>query len=136
MRMVLFFGVAVTTRILALISQQIVTDVGGFYSVWRCDELLSVLTDAIEAESRYPLCSASGTNASKVFVAVLANARSDSLGYGSAVRVCQGMALWFPLLFHTVGMEFYLIKSEEANSQRQGFVLEPRNNDQDSTLLS
>ncbi len=69
---------------------------------------MSVLTNLNEVRSRFPACVADGVDISATFVPVLADARRDDLGYGSATRVTQGMALWFALITHLLGVEAYV----------------------------
>ncbi|KAF9029708.1 hypothetical protein BDZ89DRAFT_947656, partial [Hymenopellis radicata] len=125
LRGVVIFSVGITTRLIVLCARQIVTDIGNYYSLFRCEELMSVI-NLNEVRDRYPACVADGVDISATFVPVLADARSDALGFGSATRVTQGMALWFALITHILGVEAYLLATDEANYYKRDYALEPK----------
>ncbi|KAK0470929.1 hypothetical protein IW261DRAFT_1672081, partial [Armillaria novae-zelandiae] len=131
LRGVVMFSVVITTRLIALAAREIVTDIGSYHSVFRCDELRSVLTNISAVELQFPTCAGNDVDLSGTFVSVNADTHSDKLHDAAATRVVQGMALWFALIIHVVGCEAYLQMTEEANYQRRGFVLEPKS---ESTL--
>ncbi|KAK0493519.1 hypothetical protein EDD18DRAFT_1078340, partial [Armillaria luteobubalina] len=132
LRGVVMFSVVITTRLIVLAAREIVSDIGSYHSVFRCDELRSVLTNISAVEVQFPACAAGGdVDLSQTFVTVSADTHSDKLHDVAATRVVQGMALWFALIIHIVGCEAYLQMTEEANYQRRGFVLEPKS---ESTL--
>ncbi|KAK0199663.1 hypothetical protein DFS33DRAFT_1267378, partial [Desarmillaria ectypa] len=125
-RGVVIFSCAITTRIIVVIARLIVTAIGTYHAIFRCDELLSVLTDLSEVSQRYPSCVPDGVDLSRTYVAVAANAKGDSLQFGSSIRVTQGMALWYAILMHVAMCEIYLHMTKDANYVRREFVLEPR----------
>ncbi|KAK0451324.1 uncharacterized protein EV420DRAFT_1274136, partial [Desarmillaria tabescens] len=125
-RGVVIFSVAITARLITLAARQIVTDIGNYHSVFRCDELRSVLTNITSIQLLFPTCAGDGVDLSSTYVPVYADARGDALHSIAATRVVQGMALWFALIIHIFGCEAYLQMTEEANYQRRGFVLEPK----------
>ncbi|KIY66416.1 hypothetical protein CYLTODRAFT_355035, partial [Cylindrobasidium torrendii FP15055 ss-10] len=133
-RAVNFFCVAITTRLIVLAAREIVTDIGNYHSIFRCDNIIAELPDLAALAARFPQCISNSTSfdPSTVWVAVRANSRSgDRLEYGSCYRVAQGMGLWFALLMHALGGEAYLLATDEANYYKHDFVLEPK---QDPTL--
>lgn len=67
---------------------------------------MDVLTNTSEVAKRFPGCI--NVDISATWVPVLADARSDDLGFGSATRVTQGMALWFAMMTHILGCEAYV----------------------------
>ncbi|KAG7441505.1 uncharacterized protein BT62DRAFT_937018 [Guyanagaster necrorhizus] len=125
-RGVIIFSCAITTRIIVVVARLVVTDIGNYHAIFRCDDLLSVLTDLSTVSQQYPSCVADGVDISKTYVAVVADARGGSLGFGSSTRVTQGMALWYAMLTHGVMCEIYLHMTQDANYVRREFVLEPR----------
>jgi hypothetical protein len=66
------------------------------------------MTDTNAVSQSYPQCTQTGVDLSKVFVAVHAATKGSGLGYGSAVRLTFGLALWVSILIHTVGVEIYV----------------------------
>lgn len=137
LRTVTYTSAPITARLTALCAKRIITDIGTYYAVWRCDEILATLATAefhpgAINEYPYSLCGAPGINPEQVHIAVRAAINRDALNYASAVRVVFGMALWFGILIHVVGVEFYIRKTEEANQHRRGFVLERFDDDDDA----
>ncbi|EEB99393.1 hypothetical protein MPER_00940, partial [Moniliophthora perniciosa FA553] len=104
---------------------------GRFTSVMalRRDIVCAKLRGTIGEE--YPQCSTSPNTLSdpSFHVAVHASHNEGELGYGSAVRVTHGMALWVAALIHVVSVEAYLRYSDGANYERHPFALEPRDYD-------
>ncbi|KAF9261100.1 hypothetical protein L218DRAFT_961788 [Marasmius fiardii PR-910] len=136
MRGVVYFSVVISARIIGLAAQAIVTDIGSYYSLWRCDEVLFVLKDIPTLLSAYPQCSTSTSTLTNpmLYVPVHASDNEGKLGLASAVRATQGMALWIATLIHVVGCEIYLRSTEEANSQRHGYALEHKDFDPGSDM--
>jgi len=132
LRLVTYFSVVVSARIIMAAASAIVTQIGTYFSIWRCDEVLNLLTDMQAVQSSFPQCVAAGVNPSSVWVAVHASTRDGPLYLASAVRATQGMALWLATLFHVVGVEYYIYLTEASNQVRLGFVLEPLDFAEDS----
>jgi len=125
LRMVVYFAVVITARVIMLAAREIITIIGTYYSIWRCDEIIALLADPQTIQSSFPQCVAEGVNPSSLWVAVHASTRDGPLYTASAVRATNGMALWIATLMHIVGVEYYINKTEPANQVRLGFVLEP-----------
>ncbi|KAJ6617914.1 hypothetical protein B0H10DRAFT_1796232 [Mycena sp. CBHHK59/15] len=125
LRMVVYFAVAITARLIMLAAREIISIIGTYYSIWRCDELLYVMPDLAAVQIAYPQCVGANVNPGAVWVAVNGSTRAGPLQLAAAVRAVQGMALWIATLIHIVGVEFYINKTESANQQRLGYVLEP-----------
>jgi hypothetical protein len=66
------------------------------------------MTDVDEVNQLYPQCTQPGVNLEKTFVAVHAAIKGNGLGYGSAVRLTFGMALWVAIVIHIIGVEVYV----------------------------
>jgi len=125
----------VTARLTSLAARHIISDIGSYYALWRCDQLLYVMPDMDDVNQSYPLCAQAvvDSNITKVYVAVHASVEGNGLSYGSTVRLVFGMALWIGIMTHIIGVEFYIRKSESSNRHRRGFVLE---RDDDDTVKS
>ncbi|KIM82605.1 hypothetical protein PILCRDRAFT_820479 [Piloderma croceum F 1598] len=128
LRTVSYAASPITGRLASIAGRHIVSDIGSYYSVWSCDQLLYVMTDVNAVSQSYPQCAQAGVDLSKVFVAVHAATKGNGLEYGSAVRLTFGLALWVSILIHIIGVEIYIRKTESSNQHRRGFVLE-RNDD-------
>jgi len=125
LRMVSYFATVITARVIMLIARSVISRVGTYYSVWRCDEMLYLFTDTAAAQELYPQCFGPGVNVSKVSVAVHASLDGTVLNVASAVRVTMGMALWVATIIHIIGVEIYIRKTESLNHNRYGYALEP-----------
>ncbi|KAJ7475198.1 hypothetical protein B0H11DRAFT_1866068 [Mycena galericulata] len=127
LRMVVYFSVVVSANLIMLAAAQVVTDIGSYFSIWRCDEVLNLLSDPQARQSTYPQCVADGVNPASVWVAVHASTLTGkhSLNYASATRAVFGMALWIATLIHVVAVEIYIHQTEASNQVRLGYVLEP-----------
>ncbi|KAJ7640160.1 hypothetical protein B0H17DRAFT_960552 [Mycena rosella] len=132
LRMVVYFATAISARVIMAAASKIVSVIGTYYSIWRCDEVLNLLTDPQDVQSWFPQCVTAGVNPAAVWVAVHAASNGGPLYFASSVRAVQGMALWIATLIHVVAVEFYIHKTESANQVRDGFVLEPLDYSEDS----
>ncbi|KAK7018627.1 hypothetical protein R3P38DRAFT_3399312 [Favolaschia claudopus] len=133
LRMVVYFCAAITARIIMIIAREIITTIGTYYSIFRCDELIDLLTDAQAVQSAFPQCVAPGINPASFWVAVHASTHNGPLHLASAARATKGMALWIATLIHVVGVEYYIRATDAANGMRVGFVLEPLDYSESST---
>ncbi|KAJ7262792.1 hypothetical protein B0H12DRAFT_308910 [Mycena haematopus] len=125
LRMVTYFATVITARVIMLAARQIISTIGTYYSIWRCDEIIALLADPNVTQSSFPQCVANGVNPASLWVAVHASVHDGPLYAASSVRATNGMALWIATLMHIVGVEYYIHKTESANQVRLGFALEP-----------
>ncbi|KAF7293184.1 hypothetical protein HMN09_01196400 [Mycena chlorophos] len=125
LRMVAYFGAVITARLIMLAAIAVVTDIGTYFSIWRCDEVLNLLTDPVALADDFPQCVAEGVNTASVWVAVHADVNDGPLHKAAAFRAVTGMALWIATLMHMAAVECYIILTESANQVRLGYVLEP-----------
>ncbi|KAJ7898575.1 hypothetical protein B0H14DRAFT_3853017 [Mycena olivaceomarginata] len=125
LRMVVYFAASISARLIMLAAASIITIVDTYYSVWRCDEVLNLLTDMETVGDLYPQCAAAGTNATHIWVAVHSSTHDGPLNYASALRAVHGMALWIAIIIHAVAVEFYLHKTEATNQVQLDYALEP-----------
>ncbi|KIM81594.1 hypothetical protein PILCRDRAFT_821370 [Piloderma croceum F 1598] len=131
LRTVAFASVPITARLTTISARHIISDIGSYYAVWRCDQLRYVMTDVDEVSQLYPQCTQPGVNLAKTFVAVHAAVKGNGLEYGSTVRLTFGMSLWIAIVIHVIGVEIYIRKTESSNQHRRGFVLEKYADDVD-----
>lgn len=131
LRSVVYFSVVILAKVLSIISRTIITKMGDYYSVWRCDEINYILKDADALSRRFPQCFTNATSADAISnnafsVAVLASDSEGTLEHSSALRLVAGVCLWLSLIIHVLGVEIYLYKTDDQNFKRHGYVLEPR----------
>ncbi|THU96060.1 hypothetical protein K435DRAFT_839235 [Dendrothele bispora CBS 962.96] len=121
LRSVAYFSVVVLSRFISVIARAIITRIGVFYSVWRCDEVLYVIQDSNELSQRFPQCvnNTSDLTNNPFSVAVHASDHEGLLGAGSSIRVVTGMCLWLSTLIVALGVEIYRILSLERYLQSQ-----------------
>ncbi|KAF9076887.1 hypothetical protein BDP27DRAFT_705667 [Rhodocollybia butyracea] len=126
LRSVTYFAAIITARVIMITARTIITEVGSYYSLWRCDEAFFVLKDENLLIQMFPQCSSSDPTDNGLYIPVHASIHEGKLGTASAVRVVQGMSLWVATLLHMALVETYIRSTESSNYHRHGFVLEPR----------
>ncbi|THV00356.1 hypothetical protein K435DRAFT_657327, partial [Dendrothele bispora CBS 962.96] len=131
LRSVVYFAVPILPRPMALIAASIITKMGDYYTVWRCDEVFYVLQSTDQLSQLFPQCVTNVTDLSNnaLGVAVHASNNEGELGKSSALRLVHGMCLWISMIISVIAVEIYIEKTDSANYSRNGFVLEPRNYD-------
>jgi len=127
LRTVAYLAAPITTRIISLISREIISVIGSYYDVWTCAELAFLqstgkgVPDFLQA---YPQCGDTTVDPSTVHVAIQANTNAFPVNFGTSVRLTFGMGLWISLVIHVIGVEIYIRSTEVANQHRRGFVLD------------
>ncbi|KAJ7037085.1 hypothetical protein C8F04DRAFT_953058, partial [Mycena alexandri] len=129
MRMVVYFGAAITARLITLAAASIITIIGTYFTVWTCDQVLSLLGDS---QTAFPECAVPGIDTAHTWVAVHASVHDGPLYTASALRAVHGMGLWIGLLIHALAVEFYLQKTDALNQVRLEYALEPLDFSEDS----
>ncbi|KAF7351674.1 hypothetical protein MSAN_01600300 [Mycena sanguinolenta] len=124
LRMVAYFGSVLTARLIALPTRSIITLIGTYYSIFRCDEVINLIRAPETIQGSFPQCNS--TDATSVFVAVHASVHDPPLYVASAARVAQGLSLWIATVIHILAVEFYIYQTDAANQVRLNFALEPR----------
>lgn len=126
LRTVAYAAVPITARLTSIAARHIVSVIGSYYALWRCEEISWVLNSVAAAQQSYPQCTPSqaGDDLASVRVAIRAAADGDKLGLGSSVRVTWGMSMWVAIVIHSLGVETYIRLSESSNRYRRGFVLQ------------
>ncbi|KAK6992076.1 hypothetical protein R3P38DRAFT_3088916 [Favolaschia claudopus] len=133
LRMVVYFAVAISARLIMLAARAIITSIGTYYSIFRCDEIIDLLAEQQAIESAFPQCVAPGVNPASIWAAVHASTNEGPLYVASSVRATNGMALWIATLIHIVAVEYYINVTDSANGVRIGYVLEPLDYEENST---
>ncbi|KAG8778821.1 hypothetical protein FRC12_024809 [Ceratobasidium sp. 428] len=99
-----YAGTIITTRLVMLITAQVLSAIGQYHTLWTCDEVQYVLKDPNDLAEQYPGC-VNGQAGGFVGVPVK---WSTALPIGSALRASFGAALWVAFLIHAVGIEIYI----------------------------
>jgi len=136
LRMVVLDAMPITAHLIGLAIRTIAIDLGNYYAVWRCDQLLFVMTNVTAVEQLYPQCTKAGVDLTEVFVAVHASVKGGRLGSASITRATFGMCMWLALVIHIIGVEIYIRKTESSNRHRHGFALERSGDDDDDAAKS
>lgn len=92
-----------------IISAQIVSAAGDFWSVQNCAKLLDVIGDSQELVETYPSCAALiDANNLQAVAAVKADFGGSVEQLMSAMNISFGMAGWLALGLHALGVEVYV----------------------------
>lgn len=92
-----------------IISAQIVSAAGDFWSVQNCAKLLDVIGDSQELVENYPSCAALiDANNLQAVAAVKADFGGSVEQLMSAMNISFGMAGWLALGLHALGVEVYV----------------------------
>lgn len=123
LRTMLYMGTIITTRLIMIISAQILSKIGSYYVTMTCGEILS-MRSADYVWTKYPACfQANATTTGdfeKHLVPVLVFFGSNVEEIGASLRAPFGMSLWLAIFLHAVGVEVYLaLTPREAQRLRQ-----------------
>lgn len=92
-----------------IISAQIISAAGDFWSVQNCAKLLDIIGDAQTLVEQYPSCSSLINDGSlKAIAAVNANFGGSTVELMSAMNISFGMAGWLATSLHAIGVEVYV----------------------------
>jgi hypothetical protein len=92
-----------------IISAQIISAAGDFWSVQKCAKLLDVIGDAQTLVEQYPSCSSLINDGNvRAIAAVNANFGGSAVELMSAMNVSFGMAGWLATSLHAIGVEVYV----------------------------
>lgn len=92
-----------------IISAQIISAAGDFWSVQNCAKLLNIIEDSQTLVEQYPSCSSLVTDGNlKAIAAVNANFGGSTVELMSAMNVSFGMAGWLATSLHAIGVEIYV----------------------------
>jgi len=122
LRMASLLGVVISARIIMLATRAIISDIGTFYELFSCNEIL-YLTGSV---SKYPSCVAAqqaGTSLDSVSVGIKASMGEEKINIGAAARLAFPVGLWTALLIHTIGIELYIHLTEKQNLHQEGYIL-------------
>ncbi|KAJ7916560.1 hypothetical protein B0H13DRAFT_1997740 [Mycena leptocephala] len=98
LRMVSYFASIITARLMMLAAREIITIIGTYYSIWRCDEILNLLDDPQAIQNSFPQCVAAGANPASIWLAVHASTHDGPLYAASSVRATQGSLSFLAVL--------------------------------------
>ncbi|KAJ8093046.1 hypothetical protein PM082_020527 [Marasmius tenuissimus] len=116
-----YAGCIITVRIAMIITAQIISAIGQYYTVWSCAEVLFTIdNDLTMLEKLYPACLSGSLDA--VHVAVPA-VWTSGLNIGSTLRMSFGPAIWIGFVLHAIGVEIYihLTPGETARLRKVSF---------------
>ncbi|KAF9880619.1 hypothetical protein CkaCkLH20_01661 [Colletotrichum karsti] len=112
LRTMFYMGITITARLINLAATPIITRIGGYFSIWMCDEINFLYGNyGMEfPSSNYPNCLfPNGTLDRWKHVVVRAVENPERLEeLGSSITIGFGTMLWICLLLHVVGVEVYL----------------------------
>ena len=92
-----------------IISAQIISAAGDFWSVQNCVKLLDIVGDAQTLVEQYPSCSSLINDGNlKAIAAVNANFGGSTAELMSAMNTSFGMAGWLATSLHAIGVEIYV----------------------------
>lgn len=105
-----------------IISAQIVSAAGDFWSVQNCAKLLDVIGDSKELVENYPSCAALiDANNLQAVAAVKADFGGSVEQLMSAMNISFGMAGWLALGLHALGVEVYVSLSLSSDGMSGRF---------------
>ncbi|KAF8709160.1 hypothetical protein RHS03_02840, partial [Rhizoctonia solani] len=120
LRTVSYSASVITARIITIMARAIISAIGTYYAMWRCDEITFLLEDPGTIERSFPVC-VNATRPKRTFVPVHASIHQEPINFGATYRVTFGMALWLAILIHLAGTELYvshLGASQHAYAER------------------
>ncbi|KAF8175980.1 hypothetical protein K438DRAFT_1607983 [Mycena galopus ATCC 62051] len=88
LRMVVYASNVLSARLIAFPARSIITLIGTYYSVFRCDDVINLLRAPETLQGSFPQCV--GSDPTSVFVAVHASIHDPPLYVAAATRAAQG----------------------------------------------
>ncbi|GAB1519834.1 hypothetical protein RhiTH_002905 [Rhizoctonia solani] len=107
LRTVSYSASVITARIITIMARAIISAIGTYYAMWRCDEITFLLEDPGTVQRSFPVC-VNATRPKRTFVPVHASIHQEPINFGATYRVTFGMALWLAILIHLAGTELYI----------------------------
>ncbi|KAH7343521.1 hypothetical protein B0J17DRAFT_713696 [Rhizoctonia solani] len=107
LRTVSYSGSVITARFITIMARAIISAIGTYYAMWRCDEITFLLKDTEIIQNLFPVC-VNATRPKRTFVPVHASIHQEPINFGATYRVTFGMALWLAILIHLAGTELYI----------------------------
>lgn len=123
LRTMFYLGTIITTRIIMIISAQIISKIGSYHVLMTCGELFFMQSSEYVV-STYPACASGNASVSAVqdMVSVPVHVKwgGNVEEIGATLRIGFGMALWLALFMHAIGVEIYLkLTPREAKRLRK-----------------
>ncbi|KAG8721991.1 hypothetical protein FRC08_008087 [Ceratobasidium sp. 394] len=97
----------ITARIITIMARAVISAIGTYYAMWRCDEITFLLDDPSAVQESFPVC-VNATRPKRTFVPVHASIHEAPINFGSTYRIVFGMTLWLAILIHLAGTELYI----------------------------
>jgi len=122
LRMSLLLGVVVSARVIMVAARAIITDIGTYYTLFNCDEILFLMGSI----SQYPACVAAqraGTSLNSVNLGVHASMKEAIINESAAIRLAFRVGLWTALVIHICGVELYIHLTEKQNQHPEEYTL-------------
>ncbi|KAG8691283.1 hypothetical protein FRC09_011667 [Ceratobasidium sp. 395] len=107
LRTMSYAGSVITARIIAIMARAIISAIGTYYAMWRCDEITFLIEDPNVIQQSFPVC-VNATRPKRTFVPVHASIHEAPINLGSTYRIVFGMTLWLAILIHLAGTELYI----------------------------
>ncbi|CUA69399.1 hypothetical protein RSOLAG22IIIB_03924 [Rhizoctonia solani] len=107
LRTVSYSASVITARFITIMARAIISAIGTYYAMWRCDEIAFLLKDPELIQESFPIC-VNATRPKRTFVPVHASIHQDPINFGSTYRITFGMTLWLAILIHLAGTELYI----------------------------
>jgi len=113
LRAMIWMSLIITARILMFIAAKVISDIGGYYTIWSCDEAQFTLGDSQAFTAEFPQCAQLGPSG---LILVSAD-YSNRLHYASALRSTFGISLWLALVLHVFGAELYISLTQDESER-------------------
>ena len=107
LRVMVMLGAIITTRIIMIITAQVVTAIGSYDVVMNCGELALMLGSS-DLREHYANCFSNSTVLEGQLNVVHVDFGADEENIGASLRIGFGMAVWISLFLHGIGVEIYL----------------------------
>ncbi|QRV72653.1 hypothetical protein RhiJN_00667 [Ceratobasidium sp. AG-Ba] len=86
LRTMSYSGSVITARIITLMARAIISAIGTYHAMWRCDEITFLIQDSSVIKESFPVC-VNATRPKRTFVPVHASIHEDPINFGSTYRV-------------------------------------------------
>jgi len=95
------------------VAARVISDIGGYYTIWFCSEAEYTLGDSEAFLVEFPECKSSGPDT----LIIVSSDYTNPLHYASALRNTFGMSLWLALVLHVFGTEIYISLTQDESER-------------------
>jgi len=113
LRAMIWMSLIITARIIMFIVARVVSSIGGYNTIWYCEEADFTLGDHQVFIAEFPQCATLGPSG---LILVSAD-YSNRLHYASALRSTFGISLWLALVLHVFGAEVYISLTQDESER-------------------